>query len=63
MADFGYDVSDYCGIDPLFGSLDDFDRLVTAAHAQGLKVIHGQAVDDGILVPEVFDHPPHIVVC
>src|SRR5512141_582851 len=39
MADFGYDVSDYCGIHPMFGSLDDFDRLVTAAHAQGLKVI------------------------
>jgi glycosidase len=39
LADFGYDVSDYCGIDPLFGSLDDFDRLMTAAHAQGLKVI------------------------
>jgi len=30
MADFGYDVSDYCNIDPLFGSLDDFDRLVSA---------------------------------
>ena len=28
MADFGYDISDYCGIDPLFGSLEDFDRLL-----------------------------------
>jgi len=39
MADFGYDISDYTGIDPLFGSLDDFDALLAAAHAQGLKVI------------------------
>ena len=39
MADFGYDVSDYTGIDPLFGTLDDFDRLIAAAHARGLRVI------------------------
>ncbi|MGE4062064.1 MAG: alpha-amylase family glycosyl hydrolase [Rhodospirillaceae bacterium] len=39
MADFGYDVSDYCGIDPIFGTLEDFDRLVGAAHARGLKLI------------------------
>jgi len=39
MADFGYDISDYTGIDPLFGNLDDFDALLAAAHAQGLKVI------------------------
>lgn len=39
MADFGYDISDYTDIDPLFGSLDDFDELLAAAHSQGLKVI------------------------
>ncbi|HWL06316.1 MAG TPA: alpha-amylase family glycosyl hydrolase [Xanthobacteraceae bacterium] len=39
MADFGYDVSDYTGIDPLFGDLDAFDRLVAAAHGRGLRVI------------------------
>jgi alpha-glucosidase len=39
MADFGYDVADYCGIDPIFGTLEDFDRLVSAAHARGLKLI------------------------
>jgi alpha-glucosidase len=39
MVDFGYDVSDHCGVDPAFGSLADFDRLVAAAHARSLRVI------------------------
>jgi alpha-glucosidase len=39
MADFGYDVSDYCDIDPVFGSLDDFTRLLTAAHDRGIRVL------------------------
>ncbi|MGC1979232.1 MAG: alpha-amylase family glycosyl hydrolase, partial [Pseudolabrys sp.] len=39
MADFGYDVSDYCNIDPLFGSLEEFDRLVAGAHARKIKVV------------------------
>jgi alpha-glucosidase len=39
MADFGYDVSDYCNVDPIFGTLEDFDRLISAAHAIGLKII------------------------
>ncbi len=39
MADFGYDVADYTGIHPLFGTMEDFDRLVADAHELGLKVI------------------------
>jgi alpha-glucosidase len=39
MVDFGYDIADYCGIDPHFGTLGDFDRLVAEAHELGLKVI------------------------
>jgi len=39
MADFGYDISDYIGVDPLFGSMGDFDGLVSVAHAAGLKII------------------------
>ena len=37
--DAGYDVSDYTAVDPLFGTMDDFDRLVSRAHALGLRVI------------------------
>ena len=39
MADFGYDVSNYTAIDPLFGTLADFDTLLAAIHARGLKLI------------------------
>ena len=39
MADFGYDISDFCDIDPRFGTLTGFDALVHDAHARGLKVI------------------------
>lgn len=39
MADFGYDISDYTAIDPLFGSLADIDDLIEAAHSRGLKIL------------------------
>ncbi|HWV20906.1 MAG TPA: alpha-glucosidase family protein [Devosia sp.] len=44
QADMGYDVSDYMQVDPLFGSLQDFDQLMERAHALGLKVIMDQVV-------------------
>lgn len=39
MKDFGYDISNYCDIDPLFGNLQIFDELVQKAHARGIKII------------------------
>jgi alpha-glucosidase len=42
MRDFGYDVSDYRAIDPMFGTLEDFDRLVARAHELNLRVIIDQ---------------------
>ena len=44
MKDFGYDVSDYRDIDPLFGTLDDFRELVRHAHSLGLKVMIDQVL-------------------
>ena len=46
MKDFGYDVSDYCDVDPIFGTLADFDALAARAHELGLKV----------LVDQVYSH-------
>jgi len=44
MADFGYDIADYRAVDPLFGTIDDFDRLLAKAHALGLKVMIDQVL-------------------
>ena len=46
MADFGYDIADYRDVDPLFGTLDDFDRLLAKAHALGIRV----------MIDQVFSH-------
>ena len=46
MKDFGYDVSDYCDVDPIFGTLADFDALIARAQALGLKVV----------IDQVFSH-------
>ncbi len=44
MRDFGYDISDYRQVDPMFGNLEDFDRLVREAHARGLRVLIDQVL-------------------
>jgi alpha-glucosidase len=46
MKDFGYDVADYCDVDPIFGTLADFDALIAKAHGLGLR----------ILIDQVYSH-------
>ena len=52
MHDFGYDVSDYCDVDPVFGTLADFDALLEAAHARGIRVLI-----DWVPAHTSIDHP------
>ena len=42
MKDFGYDVADYCGVDPIFGTIADFDALIAKTHGLGLKLLLDQ---------------------
>jgi alpha-glucosidase len=44
MKDFGYDIADYCDVDPMFGTLADFDALVAKAHSLGLKIMIDQVM-------------------
>ena len=39
MADFGYDISDYADVDPLFGTMEDFDHLLGEAYRRGIRVV------------------------
>jgi alpha-glucosidase len=39
MVDFGYDISDYCDVDPVFGTLEDAGRMVAEAHDAGIRVL------------------------
>ncbi len=50
MADFGYDVAHYCDIDPIFGTMDDFNDLLKKAHEKGIKII----------LDLVFNHTSHL---
>lgn len=65
MKDFGYDVSDYCAVDPMFGSIDGFKNLTTKAHDLGLKVIidqvwsHTSDKHPWFIASANPDHPDH----
>lgn len=54
MADFGYDIADYRDVDPLFGTLEDFDRLLRKAHSLGLKVMIDQVLSHTSVEHEWF---------
>jgi alpha-glucosidase len=56
MADFGYDIADYRAVDPLFGNMADFERLLAKAHSVGLKVMIDQVLSHTSIEHEWFLH-------
>ena len=54
MADFGYDIADYRDVDPMFGTLDDFDRLLAKAHRLGIRVMIDQVLSHTSVEHEWF---------
>ena len=58
MADFGYDIADYRDVDPLFGTLADFDRLLAKAHGLGIKVMIDQVLSHCSVEHEWFKRKP-----
>ena len=54
MADFGYDIADYCAVDPLFGTMADFEQLLARAHELGLKVMIDQVLSHTSIEHEWF---------
>ena len=62
LADFGYDVADYCAVDPVFGTLADLDALVAAAHERGLRLLLDLvACHTSIQHPWFREHPDRYV--
>src|SRR4051812_48359505 len=62
LADMGYDVADYEGVDPAYGTLEDFDRLLAAAHERGLKLLMDLVpCHTSIEHPWFRDHPERYI--
>ncbi len=62
LADFGYDISDYTAIDPVYGTLEDFDRLVAAADDRGLRLLMDLVpCHTSIEHPWFRDHPDRYI--
>lgn len=54
MADFGYDISDYMAIDPIFGTMDDFVSLVASAHSKGFAISNYERISISLYQNEIF---------